>query len=293
MADVRDAVTSNGADNGSAALGWRDRWLGAYARMPYHRGKGRAERLLRRIMGAEEVDAVSPTGVRYRLAPEEVVQREILVHGAYEPRTLALMQRLLRSGDTMVDVGGHVGQYALHAARAVGPTGRVVAFEPNPRTYRYLTRNVDLNGLRGRIVPVLAAVDTRVGVAPMFAGREENWGLASLGASGDVAFHVATVPLTEALRALGVQRLDVLKIDVEGYEGRVLRSLDLGSELRPRHIILEFIPAQLASCGENATALLDAMRAAGYRIAGVDGEPLSDPAQLPELNLWAADGRVG
>lgn len=275
-----------------ASLAWRDRWLGAYARMPYHRGKRRAERLLRRLLRIDEPEAISPAGVRYRLAAEEIVQREILVHGAYEPRTLALMHRLLRPGDTMVDVGSHVGQYALHAARAVGARGRVVAFEPNPLTYKYLVRNVELNGASATIVPVLAAIDVRPGVAPLATGRKENWGLASLGGAGDVSFHVATVPLGDALAALRVGRVDVLKIDVEGYEGRVLRSLDLRSPLRPRHVIFEFIPRQLRDCGENPDALLETLRDAGYALAGVDGTPLDDPACLTEFNVWASDLRA-
>jgi FkbM family methyltransferase len=290
---MTDAISPDGV---GARPDWRDRALTAYARRDYHPGKARLERLARRVLGLDVMRAESPAGVKYLLVPDEVVQREILLRGAYEPRTLALVTRLLKPGDTMVDVGGHVGQYALHAALAVGPSGRVVSFEPNPHTYQFLRRNVALNGVADRVVAVLGAVDDAPGVAPMTLGLEENWGLASRadGAHAHGAppsFHAATVRLDAALAALAVRRVDVLKVDVEGYELNVLRSLDLASALRPRHIVFEFIPGQMAACGSDPETLLGHLAVHGYELCGVDGAPFGDAAALAECNVWARDVR--
>ena len=274
---------------GRSKVGWRGRLFAAYCRSPNHPLKHAGEWVLRRSLRLADVTAESPGGVRYRLAPSDVVQRHILLQGAYEPATLALTLHLLPAGGTMVDVGAHVGQFALHASRAVGGAGRVVALEPNPRTYQRLLQNISLNEA-SNVLAVLGAVAERAGVAPMRLPPEGNWGMSRIAGAGDGAdYRVVALPLGTVLDAVGVSRVDVLKIDVEGVEDQVLRSLDLHGPLRPRHIVFELIPELAAQQGSSSNELLGFLSAAGYALRTIEGEPYVVGGSLPEFNLWATD----
>src|SRR5579863_851790 len=67
--------------------------------------------------------------------------------GEYEPYGVRLMEEFLRPGDLFVDIGAHIGYYALRAARVVGPTGCVLAFEPDPDNFELLVKNARDNGI--------------------------------------------------------------------------------------------------------------------------------------------------
>src|SRR4051794_39643433 len=86
----------------------------------------------------------------------------------YEPRVAAFLQSRIRPGAEIWNVGANVGVYALQAANWVGPSGRVLAFEPNPAAARLLMRNVRLNGLQGRVEIVPSAVGETCGEATLY-----------------------------------------------------------------------------------------------------------------------------
>lgn len=274
----------------SRAEEWRGRLFTRFLRTPAHRTKHLEEWLLKRSLRLRDVAAVNQAGIRYLLSPGDLVQRQILLHGAYEPETLALVLRLLAPGDTMVDVGAHVGQFALHASSRVGPSGTVVAFEPNPRTYQRLLHNIGLNAA-DNVVPVLGAVGERAGVAPMKLPPEGNWGMSRIASDGAADYSALAMPLTQVLESLQVRRVDVLKIDVEGVEELVLRSIDFESTLRPRHIFLEFIPELASHQGKSSSGLLTWLRSSGYELLDVAGRAFDGASELPEFNLWARDRR--
>lgn len=272
------------------AASWRERLYVRYVRMPNHPMKLRLERWLRRAFALRRVLAQSAAGVRFRLLEDDFVQHQILRCGVYEPRSIALVRQLLAPGDVMVDVGGHVGLYALHAAAAVGATGRVITVEPNPWTYEYLLENVALNDA-GNVTAVLGAVGDEPGAATLTTIADGNWGQTRVvpAAAAGAAFTVAVVPLGLLLRGLGVPRVDVLKIDVEGFEERVLRSIDLSSSLRPRHIVFEYLPELAAAHSERPDTIIAHLTAAGYELRDVTGAPYRVGEPLPEDNLWALD----
>ena len=85
----------------------------------------------------------------------------------YEPETTGLLQRVIEPGMVVVDVGAHVGYYALLAAKRVGPQGKVYAFEPDPTNYALLLKNIELNGYRN-ILTTGEAVSDRVGTATLY-----------------------------------------------------------------------------------------------------------------------------
>jgi FkbM family methyltransferase len=124
-----------------------------------------------------------------------------------------------RPGDTIVDLGAHIGFYALKEGKAVGPSGRVYAFEPNPSVFELLRANVDHNGLKWvECVPL--AVTDRSDHATLWTSP--RWSTtASLYQSGRTGTHgirVPTISLDEFVKSHDIRKIDILKMDTEGAE---------------------------------------------------------------------------
>ena len=120
---------------------------------------------------------------------------------------------------TVVDVGANLGYYSLLASRLVGPSGRVVALEPNSENCRLLLSSLRLNGSTNvELLPV--AADVATGWAYYSTHVGSNGGLID---GNDLLAHPGVVVPTFRLDELVYERVDFLKMDVEGAEGRVVR----------------------------------------------------------------------
>jgi len=160
-----------------------------------------------------------------------------------------------RRGDVVVDVGAHIGRFSLAAARA---GASVVAVEPNPETFRVLAANVGLNGFRN-VRLVNAALGEREGEAELHVPLVYH-GTASLRGDWERRFATRTVrvrvtTLDGLVEYLGLERIDWLLVDVEGYELEVLRG-GLGALGRVQRAIVEVslgnlgaVPALLERAG--------------------------------------------
>lgn len=115
----------------------------------------------------------------------------------------------LRPGSNVLDVGAGIGDFSVLAARRVGPTGRVIAIEPNPEDYTVLTRNLRLNDCDN--------------VTPMNVALSESEGIAMLEFKGK-RFPARTTSLANAIREVGLHAVDFVKMDIEGFEAMVVPS---------------------------------------------------------------------
>jgi FkbM family methyltransferase len=122
-------------------------------------------------------------------------------------------------GGVAVDAGAFIGRHTLAYARAVGPQGRVVAVEPLPANFRLLSRNVERNGYR-QVACVRCALGREEGTAQLSYERETS--TASLVRDLPHKISVIQHTLGHVLQELGISRIDLLKLDVEGAEGAVL-----------------------------------------------------------------------
>ena len=143
-------------------------------------------------------------------------------HGAWlgtlERAKLTHLASCLRTGMVVWDIGSHVGLFALASARAVGPTGRVYAFEPIQRNVKYLRQHVSLNHL-SNVMVVEAAVDEKQGMLRMAAG--DSYSEYHADEQGDL--EVPCIALDLWQDETNSPPPDVVKIDVEGAEDAVLR----------------------------------------------------------------------
>lgn len=132
----------------------------------------------------------------------------------WDEAVLREAQGLIGPGDTVLDIGAHVGTIALPVAHLVGPQGAVFAFEPQRKLYRELVKNVELNGL-DNVVALRYALGDTTAIIEMDPPSEGNEGGTGVGHGGD------TVEL-RPLDSFGFSTVSLVKIDVEGFENQVL-----------------------------------------------------------------------
>ena len=144
----------------------------------------------------------------------DLIKRELLAGKIWEPHVHALLERYVKPGSTVVDVGSHIGTHLVSIARLVGPEGTVVGFEPQAQMFKELRCNIQLNGITNAS-PQRAGAGDRYGELELRKVDPTNEGGVAAGKGGDKA------PL-RPLDGYTFENLSVLKIDVEGFEDQVL-----------------------------------------------------------------------
>jgi FkbM family methyltransferase len=195
---------------------------------PKHRGKGALAGLLLRPLG--DVVVRTAYGFLMRADVADVTNRMSLVgYGGHVVRDEVAS---LREGTAFVDVGANAGLFSILASKAVGPRGVVLGFEPHEAIYRQLVHNIALNGC-GNIQTFRAAISEetrcyRMSYDPRHSGASRVLPDGTRDGDSVQAYRFVDVPsIREAIEGKSV----TLKVDVEGHELRVLRSV-FSSNLR-------------------------------------------------------------
>jgi FkbM family methyltransferase len=188
----------------------------------------------------------------------------------YEEGQWRLVARHLPRGGTFVDVGANQGFFTILASRQVGGSGRVVAFEPARSEARKLHANIKLNRCANVTVEEMA-LGAEIGTADfyMYLGHQGSWSGLRKGAEDvEVPSQMIKVPvmtLDAYVGASALQRLDIMKIDVEGGELNVLRGA-MATIQRHRPLILcEVESRRTRQWGYEPAAILEQLAAGGYR----------------------------
>jgi FkbM family methyltransferase len=192
-------------------------------------------------------------------------ERGALFNPDYNREELDFLRAHTPGGGVFVDVGANVGTYALALARHVGPRGCVIAIEPHPLTHERLAFNRAASGFAQ--VKLVAAAAADLDGELMIETDPDNLGASHI-VTDRPAANVTKVPARRLHRVLadaGTDRVDALKIDVEGFEDRVLISFfeDAPQELWPRAVVIEHL-----SRGEWREDCLADMIGRGYRETG-------------------------
>ena len=177
-------------------------------------------------------------------------------------------------GDIFIDVGANIGCYTLLASKLVGQEGKVIAFEPVSDIFERLKFNVELNNV-SNIELNRKAVYSGSGTIDLFLAGSENLGMTSIfhhDAENGMTEKVETVSLDDYVAATKPERVDLIKIDVEGAELFVLRGMKMVlKSLRPI-VIMEISDEVIKSSGINAGELLTFMTGLNYIPKGIDKE---------------------
>jgi len=162
---------------------------------------------------------------------------------AYEPAKHALIRRHLRPGMTFIDVGANKGDFTLLAARLVGGTGTVISIEPEPENHSVLRRTLELNDY-GNIKVMQVALSDCDGVADLQIGSTSGSHSLSPEFNGLRTVAVPTVTLDAVVADHRLDPVDMIKIDVQGFELAVLRGAFRTLAGNPDVILLLDLPKQ-------------------------------------------------
>jgi FkbM family methyltransferase len=191
----------------------------------------------------------------------------IAVRRRYEPHVTAAMRPLLRPGGVFVDVGANVGYHTLTAAARVGPTGQVIAFEPRRDNCDLLAMSLKVNSFDNVIVHRLAVADAE-GLMGFAMGGDSNGGILP-GTPADSPHQVQAVTLDAFLA--DAPRIDVVKIDIEGMEGRAHRGMRALLRRHRSAVFTEFTPCALGwRSGISGEGYLDELRSLDYLLFVID-----------------------
>lgn len=225
--------------------------------------------------------------------PRDFDSRRYLMHGISprEPIT-NVMASLLAPGDVAIDVGANVGYFSAVMSMLVGPTGRVYAYEPAPTTFSHLGTLLASGGRN--IIATQAAVSDREGRAKLSLGSESHSGRASLrefeSEAGSV--DVPCITLDSTRGRVGPAKL--VKIDVEGFEMKVLRGMHQILSKDRAYVILELSDTFLRAAGSSAgevVAFMSEQHYVGY-VLTVHGGATDLNKELLPLDLGLISSQV-
>lgn len=206
-------------------------------------------------------------GRRMELDPRESVDGNLVFcPQLYDRMEIAYMLGALGADDTFVDVGAHVGFYALMATRRVR-NGRVVAIEASPETFAVLQRNIRMNN--ANVTALHCGASDRVETLQLHLQETGNRGGNSFlrrQGLGDRHVDVPCYPLADILARAGVTRVTGMKIDVEGFEFKILKAFfeQAPPALHPRFVITEYHP-WLVGGSETTGDQIALLQSLGYR----------------------------
>ena len=214
------------------------------------------------------------TNLTIDLSLSECMQRRIFWMGYYNLDIVPYLQKTLKKGMTFIDIGANIGELSMVAAKCVGSNGKVFAFEPMNSVADKLAANIRRNVLNQIEVLRIGLSDKPALSVPIYSTwdvsrkREENQGLGSLfhtGTDDTPADYITISTLDAWLDSNPVDRLDIIKLDIEGAELFCLKgAVQTLIKFRPK-IIVEIQAETASAAGYKPSEILDFLSNFGYR----------------------------
>lgn len=165
--------------------------------------------------------------------PADFIQRDLLLGKPWEPEVVPIFQKYISAGSSVADIGAYNGVHTVRFARLVGPKGHVYAFEPNPTSFDMLKVNVGLNNLSDRVVVYPYGLAEKASTVKLVTTDSHNQGATNACSEDDVREHRRDCEQASNVKTTLIRvdddvarwfptRVSFVKIDVEGYEDRVL-----------------------------------------------------------------------
>lgn len=227
--------------------------------------------------------------IKYLLWANEDIGKRMILQGSYEQSELLAFNKLIRNGDICVDVGGNVGIFSLNFAKACGEQGHVYVIEPMRKNQLVIELATVINGLKNVTVFPYALSD-RDGVVTLevpsidgayafIKSTEDN--------NGSVQFSVRCLPLGIFAHEQSIQKIDILKIDVEGAEKLVLdgsMEILLDKSRKPRVVMVELVDEFLGRYGATVADVLSVMARLDYEPYYAQGNGELRPFDTSDIN---------
>lgn len=229
-------------------------------------------------------------GINYELDLREVIDNAMYIEGSREPDTSHALKILCKHGHVVLDIGANVGSHALPMASYVGDEGKVYAFEPVPWAMKRMKRNLELNNFRNMVLEPIALSDTNEEVEMKFRASFKLGSNSGVGGGGKIddswwneceQVKVRMETLDSYVSKHNITRIDLIKLDVDGFEGKVIRgALRTFRHLKPI-IIMEVAPAWTEMRGDNMKDVLQDIAQLGYKFyQEINFEPIMNISEL-------------
>jgi FkbM family methyltransferase len=202
----------------------------------------------------------------------------------YEAEETQFFIENIKEGMRVVDVGANIGYYTTLFSRLVGPSGSVIAFEPDPTNFSLLEKNCKTNGCRNVTLENLALSD-RDGEAKLHLS-DVNRGDHRMSSSDDSlqTIVIKTVRLADYLKQ--DDRFDLLKMDIQGHEFHALKGMGDLLDAKKVTLVMEFWPEELKKAGSDPVELLEHLISRDFEIR--DSENESAVIEAEQSAIWAA-----
>jgi FkbM family methyltransferase len=225
--------------------------------------------------------------------PGDFINQHLRQFGAHTRNELAMLREFIEPGDNILDVGAHIGSFALPFARFNRGQGSIFAFEAHPGNFALLCRNIAENGLEGCISPINAIVSDGNGAFRTFQHDPANTGTFTFLPAAPGGQDAPALGLDTWHEARdGIPRVDLLKIDVEGAELSVLHSARrLIASSRPV-LYLEVNQTGLARFNVTVRQVEELLRSSGYELFRNVGERNSanDTFRMSRVETFETEG---
>ena len=205
-------------------------------------------------------------GLKLWVDPASNFGKRILGEGNYEADLTGAFRQLLRPGHTFVDVGANEGWFSMLAAQLVGPRGRVLACEPQERLWQAISKNIALNRFTNcQLLPF--GISDAAGRAEINLYPSLNTGSSNISDSKrrwETKQVIELVTLADVLDSLNGGVVELVKVDVEGFEHKVLESAGdhLGTTIKS--LVVELHPEQLEALGSSVQSVVRLLESRGY-----------------------------
>jgi FkbM family methyltransferase len=222
---------------------------------------------IKRAIGIKRVAVTTVNGI-FAVDPVSVFGLQITKFGVYEPAMIATLRAQLHPGATFVDIGANEGYITTIGAEIVGSRGRVLAIEPQTRLLPVIAENLRLNGILWVDVANICIGDVP-GLGQIHLAADTNTGSSGIHRASSYRTptqSVAIKTLDQAIDDAKLGRIDLMKVDIEGFEYEAV----LGSPMtfqshRVRALALELHPALLAARGKAAADITALLSGCGYQ----------------------------
>jgi len=198
------------------------------------------------------------------LNPNKYLDREIINQSLFEPYSTALIKKLIKKGDVVLDVGANIGYYTVIMSKLVGNIGKVYAFEPTKYYGDILLRNLKENDINNCEVQFygLSSHDQKLEISIGESSATLHW-------TADTAprekEQITLISLDKFVHDSGIKKIDFIKIDVDGHEPEFLKGATILNELRPI-ILLEVNHENYLKAGVTAWDFYDNIKQQNYFI---------------------------
>ena len=253
-----------------------------------------SERLVHKLGRAATRVLLAPSVRRFALARRLYLHLYLLGKTLAEPRERRFFQEHVQPGMVVLDIGANVGFYSLLLGDLVGPAGRVYAFEPDPLSFGLLAPRAEASR-HGNVSAAQVALGDREGRLTLYCSRT-NRADNRVHASHETPVEEVEVTLTTLdafLTGKGVERIDAVKMDVQGAEVAVLAGArETLRRTRPLWMLIELSPDHLRGAGSSPEAFWEILEDLGYEPWGLDGAD-GQPFLIADRAAFAQDLGAG